>query len=62
MTKYFITPFQKFEVSTVFLYVFERSLLCSPRLHLFDQKYIKNSNMVKYYYNFKQLFSICIFF
>ncbi len=25
----------------------------SPRLNLFDQKYSKNSNIVKYYYNFK---------
>ncbi len=25
------------------------SILCSPRLHLFDQKYSKNSNIVKYY-------------
>ncbi len=25
------------------------SILCSPRLHLFDQKYNKNSNIVKYY-------------
>ncbi len=30
------------------LYVFE-SPFCSPRLFLFDQKYIKNSNNVKYY-------------
>ncbi len=29
---------------------FERIVLCSPRLHLFDQKY---SNIVKYYYNIK---------
>ncbi len=26
-------------------------LFRSPRLHLFDQKYSKNSNIVKYYYN-----------
>ncbi len=25
--------------------------ICSPRLHLFDLKYSKNSNIVKYYYN-----------
>ncbi len=25
------------------------SFLCSPRLYLFDQKYSKNSNIVKYY-------------
>ncbi len=25
----------------------ERSLFCSPRLHLFDQKYSKNINNVK---------------
>ncbi len=28
-------------------YFNERSLLCSPRLHLFAQKYSKNSNIVK---------------
>ncbi len=27
------------------------SFLCSSRLHLFDQKYSKNRNIVKYYYN-----------
>ncbi len=32
------------------------SLLCSPRLHLFDLEYSKNSNIVKYYYNLKQQF------
>ncbi len=30
--------------------VFKRSIFCSRRLHLFDQKYIKNSNIVKYSY------------
>ncbi len=25
----------------------------SPRLHLFDQKYSKNGNIVKYFYNLK---------
>ncbi len=30
-----------------FFYVFERSLLCLLSLHLFDQKYNKNSNIVK---------------
>ncbi len=29
--------------------VFERILLCSPTLHLFNQKYTKNSNILKYY-------------
>ncbi len=32
-----------------FLNVFD-SLLCSPRLYLFDEKY---SNIVKYYFNLK---------
>jgi len=32
--------------------VFERSLICSPRLHLFAKKYSKNSNIMKYYYNY----------
>ncbi len=38
--------------SAGFLNVFKRSL-CSPRLHLFDQKYSKNSNIVEYYYYLK---------
>ncbi len=41
-------------IQKVMFYVFE-SLLCSPGLHLFDQKYNKNSNIVKnpnfQYYN-----------
>ncbi len=45
-----------------FFCVLERSLLCSQKLHLFDQKYSKNSNIVKYYYNLKQQFSILIYF
>ncbi len=31
--------------------VFERHLLVYSRLHLFDKKISKNSNVVKYYYN-----------
>ncbi len=30
--------------------VVKRSPLCSSRLHLFDQKYSKNSDIIKYYY------------
>jgi len=30
----------------------------SPRLHLLDEKYRKHSNIEKYYYNLKDLFSI----
>ncbi len=41
---------------------FERSVSCSPRLHLFDQKYSKNIHILKYYYNFKSPFSIWIHF
>ncbi len=37
-----------YPISKIFLNVFD-SLLCSPRLHLFDQKYSKNSNIVKFY-------------
>ncbi len=36
--------------------------LCCLRLHLFNQKHRKNSNIVKYYYNFKKVFSIWIHF
>ncbi len=32
----------------------------SSRPHLFDQKYNKNSNAVKYYYNLKRFFFIII--
>ncbi len=31
-----------------FVKVFDRSHSCSPKLHLFDLKYSKNSNIVKY--------------
>ncbi len=31
--------------------MFLKEDLCSPRLHLFDQKYSKNSKIIKYYYN-----------
>ncbi len=50
------TFIQKFGV----LHVFWR-LFCSPRLHLFDHEYSINSNIVKYYYNSKELFSILIY-
>ncbi len=40
--------------------VFERSILCSPRLNFLDWKYSQNSNIVKYDYSFK--FSIWIYF
>ncbi len=53
---------QKFRVSKIFLNVFERRLLCSPSLYLFDQKYSRNSDIVKHYYNLKCLFSILIYF
>ncbi len=32
-----------------FFFIERRSALCSPRLHIFDQKYSKNSNIVQYY-------------
>ncbi len=42
---------QKFGVDKVFLFVlcFERSLLCSPNLHLFDQKYSKKNKFCEIY-------------
>ncbi len=43
---------QKFGVAKIF-HIFERNLFYSPRLHLIDQNYSKNSNIVKYYYNLK---------
>ncbi len=42
--------------------VLERSFVCSPRLHLFDKKYNKKSNVVKYYYSLKYFFPILIHF
>jgi len=44
-----------------FVYIFKRSLISSPRLHLFDKKYSKNSNM-KFYNNLKYLVYIWIYF
>ncbi len=50
---------QKFRADKI-IYLFKFwSLLCSPWLHLFDQKYRYN---VKYYYTFKYLFSIWLYF
>ncbi len=37
------------------------ALFCSPRLHLFDQKYSKNCNIVIYYCNFKYLVYVLIY-
>ncbi len=51
------TKVQTFELGKIFLNVPQTSILCSPMLHIFDQKYSKNSNIVKYYYNVKELFS-----
>ncbi len=34
-------------IQKVIFEIFFKSLLCSPGLHLFDQKYNKNSNIVK---------------
>ncbi len=42
---------QRFAVGKIF-----KSLLCSPRLNVFDQKYMENSNIVKYYYNLNEPF------
>ncbi len=53
---------QMFWVNKIFILFFKRSLLCSLSLHFFDLKYHENSNVVKYYYNLKRLFSILIFF
>ncbi len=51
MMKYNLYTIQKFGFGKDFN-VFERSILCSSRLRLFDQKYSKKkSNIVKYYCN-----------
>ncbi len=39
-----------------FFSFFQISILCSPRVHFFDQKYSKNSNIVKYFYNLNNCF------
>ncbi len=44
----------------MFVNAFEIRLLCTPMLHLFDQKYIKNHNIVKYY-NAKGLYNLRVF-
>jgi len=42
---------QTFVVGNIF---FERCILCSPGLHLFNKKNLeKNSDIGKYYYNLK---------
>ncbi len=40
--------------------MFETSPICSLKLYLFDQKYSKNINIVKNYYNLNKLFSVLI--
>ncbi len=35
------------------IYIFERSFGCSHKLHLFDEEYCKNSNVVKFHFNMK---------
>ncbi len=56
ITIVFKTPRNDFE--TNFLKSF---FLCSSMLTLFDQKDSKNSNIVKYYYNLRYIFSILIY-
>ncbi len=62
-------PFKCLEVWYNFSYFQKKRLLCSPQLLvtflLFKKekkKNGKNSNIVKYYYNFKGLFSILFYF
>ncbi len=45
-----------------FIVVFKRSLLCSPRVHLFNQKYSEHSNIVNYYYNLNNCFYFNIYY
>ncbi len=46
----------------IYTHLYFLKVSCSTRLNLFDQKYNKNSNIVKYYYNLNEPFSICIYF
>ncbi len=49
----YITAVQKFKISKIFnVFLKKRGFLCLLRLYLFDQKYRKNCNIVKYYCNF----------
>ncbi len=41
-------------------FCFLRMFFCSARLHLYNQKYSKISNIVKYYYNLKAVFHVSI--
>ncbi len=47
MKVYSYANIQKFGVGKTFEWFWKK--LCSPRLHLFDQKYSKNRNNVKYF-------------
>ncbi len=49
-------------MSNASLLLFLKRLFSSPRLHFYDKKYRKLSNIGKYYYYLKQLFSIWIYF
>ncbi len=51
----------KFVVGKIFLCFWKKSLTLT-KAALFDQKYSKNSNIVNYYYNLNELFSIWIYF
>ncbi len=62
MLQFALTIIKRYTIDQMFgviFNIFERRLLCSPRLHLFDQKYIKNRNIVKYY-NAKDLYNLRI--
>ncbi len=39
--------------------IFEINFLCSPRLHLFDQQYEKNSNIMTFISIFKNVIYCC---
>ncbi len=50
-TIYKHTTVQKCGVGMIYFNVFKGGLLWSSRLHLFDQKYSKYSNIIRYYYH-----------
>ncbi len=53
MVKRSITLTCLFQIFSCF---WKKYILCPPRLHLFDQKYSKNSNIVKYYLTSKYIY------
>ncbi len=61
--KYHFTlfPLVEYPVSHKIEQINPRSLLCSSKLHLFDQKYSKNSSIVIFFLNVCNFFDLLLF-